>query len=83
MDWLRRLRLSHDYRAVFGSAAGERVLADLVREAQFDRSLLGSDPLVAAHFDGRRHMGIRILEMLRQPVTDHIPTNRENDDGEG
>lgn len=86
MQLFRFLRLRSDYRAVFDSSeAGRRVLADLVRQAGLNQYSIGNDPLILSHWEGRRYVVLRILEMLHQPVEKHIEQNyvQGDDHGEG
>lgn len=59
--WRRR----DDYRRVFGTPEGRRVLADLLREAGLREELLApGDPLGTGHGLGRRRVGLHIVAIL-------------------
>ena len=63
----------HDYRAVFGSPEGKRVLADLAARHWMFRGLLHSDAHVMAHREGERGVVLAILEILELKPADMQP----------
>lgn len=52
------------YNAVFRSAHGERVLADLAKFCRANESTFHADPRLAAQLDGRREVWLRIQKHL-------------------
>lgn len=61
----RRIALGQDYRDIFLSAAGERVLKDLLRAAGMLETSLGGTPQQTAFNEGRRSIGLHVLAQLR------------------
>lgn len=55
---------AQDYRDVFSSPAGERVLADLARFCRAHESTFHADPRVHAVAEGRREVWLRIQRNL-------------------
>lgn len=55
---------ARDYREVFLSAAGQRVLADLVLQCHVVSPIRPGDPYAAAHAEGERNVALRILSFL-------------------
>lgn len=58
-----RAALASDYRHVFASPAGQNVLADILRRAEVMQDSFAADPLVAAYNQGRRRIGLEIIDM--------------------
>lgn len=63
---LRRLwRRNADYRAVFGSDEGKRVLADLCRFCHVAQPVfVPGDALTSAYRDGMRRVALRVAAIL-------------------
>ena len=61
----RRIALGQDYRDIFLSAAGERVLKDLLRAAGMLETSISPTAEHTAFKEGRRSIGLHILEQLR------------------
>lgn len=53
------------YHAVFRSAQGERVLADLAKFCRAHETTFHADPRLAAQLDGRREVWLRIQHHLK------------------
>lgn len=55
----------HDYKVVFGSEAGERVLYDLMRSAHVLSTTFSVEPCEMAMREGERNIVLRILTVLK------------------
>jgi len=60
--------LQKDYYATFKSKEGERVLADL-ESAYYHRSSFSKDPYETAFKEGQRAVIVRILNLLKEDIT--------------
>jgi DNA-binding GntR family transcriptional regulator len=58
-----RAALADDYHLVFASPVGQRVLADILRRAEVMQSSFAADPMQTAFNEGRRRIGLEIIEM--------------------
>jgi hypothetical protein len=64
--WTRRARIGALYREVFGTAAGEKVLADLLKETGLLQvSSVAGDPHMTHFNDGKRAIGLHVVERMR------------------
>lgn len=54
-----------DYLAVLGTTAGRRLLARILRRCAVAAPVFASDPLVMAHAEGRRSIGIELVGEIR------------------
>lgn len=62
----RQAALLRDYRTAFGGQAGRRVLLDLIaRTGVMQTTHTPGDPLATAFAEGRRRIGLEILQMLQ------------------
>lgn len=74
-----QIKLLEDYRTVFSSAAGSRVLNDLMRTHRIMDSTFCKDPMEMALREGERNAVLRILAILKiNPNT--IRERIENDE---
>lgn len=71
-----RARIS-DYRAVFGSDAGKRVLADIADRHWMFSGTLHGEALVMAHREGERNVVLDILRYMELTPAD-LPKIRES-----
>ncbi len=62
-------QLKEDYQAVMKTSAGKRLIGHLLDQSQLHRSILTDDPCVAFYNEGRRSMGIIIMNDLNT----HVP----------
>jgi hypothetical protein len=53
------------YQSVFNSPVGREVLLDLARFCRAHESTFNADPRIAANFDGRREVWLRIEQHLQ------------------
>lgn len=61
----RELSLAQDYKLVFDSDAGRRVLMDLcTRGFVYGSTFVPGDPHATSHNEGRRSLALRILNQL-------------------
>lgn len=60
-----------DYLAVLGTPAGRRLLARILRRCAVAAPVFSSDPLVMAHAEGRRSIGIELGDEIRAHADDH------------
>jgi hypothetical protein len=58
--------LAQAYRQTFASEPGRLVLADLLRRAGLMQSSFSSDALETAYREGRRRMGLEIVEAINR-----------------
>lgn len=61
---LQRLKLSHDYKEVFGTPQGKRVLADILRRSGVTKPRFDADPEKARLMEGHRHLAHSIYRMV-------------------
>jgi len=74
-----RERADNELRFVMADARGRRFVWQLLGEAGVYRSSFASDPLVMAHAEGRRDMGLRLLDrLLRVAPGDYLKAQAEN-----
>ncbi|MFN0183046.1 MAG: hypothetical protein ACKVQR_04420 [Aquabacterium sp.] len=59
-----RAELVHDYKHVFGTQPGERVLADILRRAQVINDPMRPSDRETAYALGMRRLGMEIVEMI-------------------
>lgn len=65
LDTLReRLNVHTDYKMVFGTEQGKRVLADIMRRAGVTRPVFDADPEKARLLEGHRHLAHSIYRMV-------------------
>lgn len=60
----RSLKIKHDYQEVFSTAAGKRVLEDIMRRAGITRPVFDADPEKARLLEGHRHLAHSIYRMV-------------------
>lgn len=58
-----RATLADDYRLVFATLPGQRVLADILRRAEVMQTTFTADPMQTAFNEGRRRIGLEIIDM--------------------
>ncbi len=58
------LKLNHDYKEVFSSPSGQRVLADILKRAGVTRPQFDADPEKARFLEGHRHLAHSIFRMV-------------------
>lgn len=62
----RRARLGRDYRRIFDDPLNRAVLEDILRSCGLlESSVRSPDPHETAYFEGRRAVGLELLEQLR------------------
>jgi hypothetical protein len=76
MSYGDRNRLQ-DYRAVFGSPEGKRVLADLAARHWMFGGTLHAESLVMAHREGERNVVLGIIDYMEMKPDD-LPAIRES-----
>lgn len=69
-----RMRLA-DYRIVFGSAEGKRVLNDLIARHYLLGSTFSSEATIMAHAEGQRVVVLHILRYMQMTPKD-LPATR-------
>lgn len=76
-NFRKRRRLREDYRAVFATESGRRVLADLFRSCLIDNAgYIQQD--TALHSQGRRWVFARIYKMLNMNDDELVKLTMEN-----
>jgi hypothetical protein len=68
------VQLIRDYQEVFGSKSGERVLEDLMFQAEFMEmtpAIALQHPHMLSYADGKRNLYIQIVKMLREDPSLH------------
>jgi hypothetical protein len=70
-----RMRLA-DYRIVFSTAEGRRVIHDLIARHFVLGSTFTGEPVTMAHNEGQREVVLQILRYMQMKPTD-IPQARE------
>jgi hypothetical protein len=66
-----RAGLVADYRFVFASEAGQRVLADLLRRAGVLAHAYDAHPHNHAYAEGKRAIGLELIEMINADPAAH------------
>jgi len=73
-----------DFKTVFGTETGKRVLKHLIQECGLLSSTLTGvdggrsiDPYEVLHREGRRDVGLYILQVVEYPLEDFIKTTGE------
>jgi hypothetical protein len=62
---LESMQLAMDYRAVFGTPGGQRVLADLLQRAGLAQTTFRAGQAdMTAYLEGRRRIGLEVVEMI-------------------
>jgi hypothetical protein len=65
--------LKRDYREIFGSDPGKRVLEDICNKAGLSSSsFVPADPLKMAFLEGRRDLALSILATINKPTQETI-----------
>lgn len=87
LENVRRIRLRRDYRAVFGTDAGQRVLNDLLAFSGFAKdALVPNDPQATGYQLGMRRVALRVLSFLHLDEADlarramQVTTDEESHD---
>ena len=79
----RQRRLAHDYRHVFTSPEGERVLLDLMRRGGvLSVAHVEADSHSTAYNDGKRALGFEILRLLRWSEAQLLELAKEQQDSD-
>jgi hypothetical protein len=65
-----RALLGMDYRFVFGTEAGQRVLADILHRAGLMADTYDAHPPNAAYAQGKRRVALDIIELLNADPAD-------------
>jgi len=63
---------ARDYKIAFGTAEGDRVLADIVANSFLLTSTLSADPYETAFNEGMRNAALRILSVLHYKPEDFM-----------
>lgn len=69
---LDRMSVAGDYKAVFLSQRGRKVLKDLAKNCYYDTDTLHPDALKMAHREGRRSVVLDILSKLSYTMDDML-----------
>ena len=80
---IERQYIRDDYAAALTTAAGRRMLARILRRCAVDAPVFSSDPLVMAHAEGRRSIGIELRAELRALAGEHWPAVAAASEAEG
>lgn len=54
-----------DYRAVFGTDTGRRVLTDILLKGNVFAPIVPTDPVAAARMEGARHLALHIASFIK------------------
>lgn len=65
-----RAVLAGEYRATFATPTGQRVLADILRRAGVMSTTFDAHPPNAAYAEGKRRIGLEIIEMINADPAD-------------
>ena len=82
----QQISLIHDYKDVFGTKAGERVLADLEHESSFEAAAISSVGMIDTnrliYSEARRILILYIRAKIKYKFSKDRPTKvKEKDDG--
>lgn len=81
--FLRRARLSENYKAVFNHGAGKIVLADILKKGGvLETSVVAGDVQMTAFNEGKRSLALSIVEELRWNPMDLLALAEERADTE-
>jgi len=69
MNFLKRAGLTKDYKDVFSTEAGQRVLMDLVREGSFLQNTFKGDVNGMLLKEGKRNMVLYILSIIKTDLS--------------
>lgn len=58
------LKLNHDYKEVFSSPQGQRVLADIMKRSGVTRPQFDANPEKSRFLEGHRHLAHSIFRMV-------------------
>ena len=56
---------SNDYKVVFGSPIGQKVLTDILMKANVFSPITSTDPIACAQMEGARHLALHIASFIR------------------
>lgn len=56
---------SNDYKVVFGSPIGQKVLTDILMKANVFTPIIPTDPIEAARMEGARHLALHVASFIR------------------
>ncbi len=74
----RQIAKISDYKLVFNSPHGQRVLMDMMKNHRMLSSSFDSDPLKMALYEGERNVVLRILSMLKIDIQELHKRIEEN-----
>lgn len=70
---------SEDFEWLMSEKRGRRIIRNLLEEAGVWRSTFSETPTIAAFKEGRRNMGLRLLNLIEQTPHFHLILSKESD----
>nr|DAS49801.1 MAG TPA: hypothetical protein [Caudoviricetes sp.] len=78
-DELLLKQQSEDFEWLMSDKRGRRIIRNLLEEAGVWRSTFSETPTIAAFKEGRRNMGLRLLNLIEQTPHFHLILSKESD----
>lgn len=78
-DELLLRQQSEDFEWLMSEKRGRRIIRNLLEEAGVWRSTFNETPTIAAFKEGRRNMGLRLLNLIEQTPHFHLILSKESD----
>lgn len=78
-DELLLRQQSEDFEWLMSEKRGRRIIRNLLEEAGVWRSTFSETPTIAAFKEGRRNMGLRLLNLIEQTPHFHLILSKESD----
>lgn len=78
-DELLLRQQSEDFEWLMSEKRGRRIIRNLLEEASVWRSTFSETPTIAAFKEGRRNMGLRLLNLIEHTPYFHLILSKESD----
>jgi hypothetical protein len=65
---------SDDYKIVFGTPTGRKVLTDILNKGNVFAPIVATDPVAAANMEGARHLALHIASFIKFDADRFIDT---------
>lgn len=71
---------SNDYKTVFGSPVGQKVLTDILMKANMFTPVSVTDPIAAARMEGARHLALHIASFIRWDANQFVQSWKQTEE---
>lgn len=71
---------ANDYKTVFGSPIGKKVLTDILMKANLFSPIQPTDPVVAARMEGARHLALHIASFIRFDANEFVQSWKQTEE---